>query len=266
MMIRKHLSPALVVALIALFVALSGTAVAAGIVPLAKRALTADRAKQAAVADVAKKLGPQATAAMVQQAGQLPGPASTAAGLVSTKTAAFSLGRDSRAAFTATCGSGEKAVSGGFGYDSGALVLALDSLPTGDGSGWQIYLANMLGQRRGVRNGLRGMSPLANRRRIQAAAAALCALATTIVAAWLASAPGDGSGRLRDARYAASNGLTADAGRAPARKRRSLAWRGGPLVVGLRRPGNGVRLRRVPARAGVAADLGRLLRRPAARR
>ena len=72
MMIRKHLSPAFVVALIALFVALSGTAVAAGIVPLATRALTADRAKQAAVADVAKKLGPQATAAMVQQAGRLP--------------------------------------------------------------------------------------------------------------------------------------------------------------------------------------------------
>ncbi len=36
---RKHLSPALVVALIALFVSLGGTAVAAGVVSLAKRAL-----------------------------------------------------------------------------------------------------------------------------------------------------------------------------------------------------------------------------------
>ncbi len=143
MMIRKHLSPALVVALIALFVSLGGTAVAAGVVPLAKRALTADRAKEAAVADVAKKLGPQAAAAMVQQAGQLPGPASTAAGLVSVKTAAFSLNPKQQSAFTATCGSGEKALSGGFGYDSSALVIPVDSLPTGDGSGWQIYLANL---------------------------------------------------------------------------------------------------------------------------
>jgi len=46
-MIRKRLpSPALVIAVLALFVALSGTAVAAGVVPLAKRALVADNAKK----------------------------------------------------------------------------------------------------------------------------------------------------------------------------------------------------------------------------
>jgi hypothetical protein len=39
-------SPALVVAMLALLVSLSGTAVAAGVVPLAKRALTADNAKK----------------------------------------------------------------------------------------------------------------------------------------------------------------------------------------------------------------------------
>jgi hypothetical protein len=66
MMFRKHLSPAFVVALVALFVSLGGTAVAAGIVPLAKRALTADTAKQA---DVAKKLSAAATSALTQQAG-----------------------------------------------------------------------------------------------------------------------------------------------------------------------------------------------------
>ena len=140
---RKHPSPALVIALIALFVSLSGTAVAAGIVPLAKRALTADRAKQAAVADVAKKLGPAASTALAQQAGLMPGPASTAAGLVSLKSAPFSLGTGAGSMFTAPCGSGEKAVSGGFGYDSSALVLSSDSLPTGDGSGWQMYLFNL---------------------------------------------------------------------------------------------------------------------------
>ena len=140
---RKHLSPALVVALIALFVSLGGTAVAAGVVPLAKRALLADKAKQAAVAEVAKKLGPQGAAALAQQAGQLPGPASTAAGLVSVKTAPFSLNADQQSMFTAACGSGEKALSGGFSNDSRALVLPVDSLPTGDGSGWQLYLVNL---------------------------------------------------------------------------------------------------------------------------
>jgi hypothetical protein len=143
MMVRKHLSPAFVLALVALFVSLGGTAVAAGIVPLAKRALTADRAKEAGVADVAKKLGPAASTAIAQQAGQLPGPASTAAGLVSVKTASFSLAASAGSMFSAPCASGEKALSGGFGYDSSALVLSSDSLPTGDGSGWQMYLFNV---------------------------------------------------------------------------------------------------------------------------
>ena len=93
-------SPAMTVALVALFVALSGTAFAVGdaIVPLAKRALTADKAKvaqkavraayadsaaHAITADSAKKLGDAATSALVQtavsQASQAQGPASTAA-------------------------------------------------------------------------------------------------------------------------------------------------------------------------------------------
>ena len=43
--------------------------------------------------------------------------------------------------FSAPCGSGEKALSGGF--DTPGSVLSLDTLPTGDGSGWQIYLLNL---------------------------------------------------------------------------------------------------------------------------
>ena len=139
----KRPAPASVIALLALFVALSGTAVAATVVPLATRALTADKAKHAAVADVAKKLGPQATSALARQAAQSPGPASSAAGLVSTKTGAFALNADEGRMFSAACAAGEKAVGGGFGYDSSALVLAVDSLPTGDGSGWQLYLMNL---------------------------------------------------------------------------------------------------------------------------
>ena len=82
----KRPSPALFVATVALFVALWGTAgaVVNAAVPLAKRAL---------VADNAKKLGGQTPAQVsaqavraAQAAAAAPGPASTAASLVSTKT------------------------------------------------------------------------------------------------------------------------------------------------------------------------------------
>lgn len=63
-MSRKTPSPALVIAVLALFAALSGTAVAAGIVPLAKRALTADKAK---VADNARRLGGKTPAQIAAQ-------------------------------------------------------------------------------------------------------------------------------------------------------------------------------------------------------
>ena len=55
-------TPALVIAMIALFVALGGTAgaVVTAAVPLAKRALVADNAKRALVADNSSILGPSA--------------------------------------------------------------------------------------------------------------------------------------------------------------------------------------------------------------
>jgi hypothetical protein len=59
-----------------------GSAVAGSIVPLAKRALSADNAKHALSADNAKKLATAASNAIVQQAdsqaAQVPGSASTA--------------------------------------------------------------------------------------------------------------------------------------------------------------------------------------------
>ncbi len=55
--------PAMIVALLALFVALSGTAVAAGIVPLAKRALVADNAKKLNGATLKQVIGGIVTAA-----------------------------------------------------------------------------------------------------------------------------------------------------------------------------------------------------------
>jgi hypothetical protein len=128
----KRPSPAFVVAMIALFVALGGTAgaVAVQAVPLAKRALTADNAK---------KLGGQTQSQLVSQAASLPGPASTAAGLVSIKIGTWSLGPTGAADFTVTCDSGQKAIGGGWDDPQG-WTHAWDDRPSADGSGWKVYL------------------------------------------------------------------------------------------------------------------------------
>jgi hypothetical protein len=132
----SRLSPAMVVALLALFVALSGTAVAAGIVPLAKRALVADNAKKVGGSSLA-----QLTAA-AQQAASQPGPASTANSLITIKTAPWSLNGGAQNNFTTPCDAGQKAISGGFDNPSGD-ALGFDTRPTADGSGWQLYLVNL---------------------------------------------------------------------------------------------------------------------------
>jgi hypothetical protein len=117
--------------MIALFVSLGGTAVAAGVVPLAKRALTADNAK---------KLGGQTADAIAASAAARPGPASTAAGLVVIKTSQWSLAPDGENDFVVTCDSGQKAVGGGW-EDPGGWAHAWDMRPTGDGNGWRVYVA-----------------------------------------------------------------------------------------------------------------------------
>ena len=125
-------SPAFVVAVIALFVAFGGTAgaVVNAAVPLAKRAL---------VADNAKKLGGQTSAQLVAQAAQAPGPASSAAGLVSMKSAPFALGAGAQGEFSATCDAGQKVVGGGYDNPLGT-AFSVDNRPTSDGSSWRIYL------------------------------------------------------------------------------------------------------------------------------
>jgi hypothetical protein len=138
MTVWKRPSPALVVALLALFISLSGTAVAAGVVPLAKRALTADKAK---VAANAKKLDGQTSAALLQKAAQMPGPASSAAGLVSTKQVTDSLGAESGRDYVIACDGGKKVVSGGYSTTRNVLVVGLDSRPISDTT-WSIYLLN----------------------------------------------------------------------------------------------------------------------------
>ena len=113
----KKPSPALVIAVLALFVSLSGTAVAAGVVPLAKRALTADKAKvanSAKVADNAKKVGGQTAAGIITQAAQTPGPASGVAGLVSVKQAADTIQPNTGREVVIACDAGKKVLSGGW--------------------------------------------------------------------------------------------------------------------------------------------------------
>jgi hypothetical protein len=123
----RYPSPALVIALLALFVSLSGTAVAAGVVPMARKALFANNAG---------KLNGKT----LQQVSALPGPASKAASLVSLASTAFSLGVSEEREFTVPCPSGAKAISGGF--TSANLVLGLDTRPSSEGNGWSLYLVN----------------------------------------------------------------------------------------------------------------------------
>jgi hypothetical protein len=124
---KSHLpSPALVVAVIALFVSLGGTAVAAGVVPLAKRALNADNSGK-----LQKKT--------VAQIAALPGPASTIAGLVAKKTGTASLAADEGKDVTVACDSG-RVISGGF--TTSGPVIAMDSYASGDNT-WTMYLWNL---------------------------------------------------------------------------------------------------------------------------
>jgi hypothetical protein len=123
----------MVVALLALFVALSGTAVAAGVVPLAKRSLSADNAK---------KLQGETKAQIAAAAAALPGPASSAAALISVKSAPWSLTAGQGADITVACDGGQKAVSGGFDNPNGAAI-GFDTRPSGDGTSWKIYVQNL---------------------------------------------------------------------------------------------------------------------------
>ena len=118
-------SPAIVIACVALLVSTSGTAIAAS--PVVKRALFANNAGKLQGKSVSEVAG-------------LPGPASTAAGLLSTKTSADSVGADSGREVTIGCDAGKKIVSGG--YSTTGMLLSLDSHPTSETT-WGMYLLNL---------------------------------------------------------------------------------------------------------------------------
>jgi hypothetical protein len=134
-------SPALVVALIALFVALGGSAFAAGIVPRAKLADHAKVADRATVAANSLKLNGQTAAQIVAS---VPAPTvSSVAALASVVSAPFTLNAGTEANVTATCPAGSKAVGGGFNNPTNALIIEAGSSPTADGAGWVEDLVNL---------------------------------------------------------------------------------------------------------------------------
>jgi hypothetical protein len=141
--------PALVVAAVALFVALGEGAVAAGIVPLARHALTAGTATNAL------KFGGRTPVQIKAGLRGVAGPAGPTgrSAQVSLQTKTFSLnmaGTDGDTqTVTASCGTGQKAVGGGYLTDGGVGlaggVLGLDNAPTAADDGWSISLDNLDG-------------------------------------------------------------------------------------------------------------------------
>lgn len=123
-------SPALVVAILALFVALGGSAIAAGVVPFAKRA---------ALANNALKLQGK-TPAQVAALAPAPPPVSSVASLVSVQTASFTLNPSGTGTFSVAC-TGAKAISGGF--STAQAVLGADTAISSDGVTYSILLLNL---------------------------------------------------------------------------------------------------------------------------
>jgi len=145
---RLHLpGPAMVVAFVALFVALSGTAVAAGVPALAKRALVADNAKKlggktsAQLLAAASATSKSQADAAGQAAAGAPGPASTVAGLTTIKTQSVgSLPSGAVRAAQISCDAGQTIVAGGMSSDG--LVVTLDSFPVNPTT-WEVDPANL---------------------------------------------------------------------------------------------------------------------------
>jgi hypothetical protein len=120
--------PAFALLVVLLFTALSGTAVAAGVVPLAKKALFANNAGKLQGKTVA-------------QVAALPGPATGAVDLVATRTTSISIPADAARVIIVACQAGEKALSGG--YTSNGVLVSAATAPTSDGASWQLALLNL---------------------------------------------------------------------------------------------------------------------------
>jgi hypothetical protein len=138
----KRPSPAFVVAMVALFLALGGTAgaVVSQAVPLAKRALVADNAKKLG-GKTGAQIGAAAAAAALSQSPAGARPASTVTGLVVTKTQSVGVALPS-AVRTAqiSCDSGQTAVAGGMSSDG--AVATFDSYPVNPTT-WEVGFGSL---------------------------------------------------------------------------------------------------------------------------
>jgi hypothetical protein len=148
-----RMTPSVVVSMVALFAALAGTGWAQEAVPLAKRALSADKAKVATNAQklngrtatqIAATPGPGTDAATLngRTAAQLaatPGPTGTiAGGLFTIRSTGWSISnQDEDVDARALCLPGERAVNGGWDQAVGVAEIRADR-PIPDGSGWFI--------------------------------------------------------------------------------------------------------------------------------
>ena len=123
-------TPALVVAVLALFVALAGTAdaVVHAAVPLARRAL---------VAENAKKLNGQTAGEIAK----IPGPASTATGIITTRQKTIPLAPGTAELWTVECSPNEKVIGGGYSSDA-ALINLFVSHPVNERT-WQWGFVNL---------------------------------------------------------------------------------------------------------------------------
>jgi hypothetical protein len=136
----------MVVACTALVAALSGTAVAAGVVANARHANRADLAMRALSADklqskTAAQIVAQAATQATSTAAQTPGPASSAAGLVTVKTqAAGQVAAAHEQTLVISCDGGTKIMGAGFSSDG--PLLDIGSYPTSDTS-WTFDLVNI---------------------------------------------------------------------------------------------------------------------------
>jgi hypothetical protein len=151
-------SPAFVLALLALLVALSGTAVAAGVVPVAKRALVADNAKKlqgqtstqvVALASAHTRLADDANLLQGKTADALVALAQTksVSSFITLKQGLFSMPKAPNSGGAATldltlpCDAGQKAISGGFQFSQPPSYLD-ESGPTADGKAWHLLIEN----------------------------------------------------------------------------------------------------------------------------
>jgi type IV secretory pathway TrbL component len=157
---KPRITPALVISMLALFVALTAPGFAQNIVPLAKRALTADKAKTANTAKVATlaktantaKTADTATTAQTanvavdaqtlggQTAAQIAGAAGPASSIAGTTFTVRSKGwstqnQGDRTTERVLCNTGEKALGGGWDMPNGHANPTSDA-PLADLSGW----------------------------------------------------------------------------------------------------------------------------------